>query len=436
MRYAEGLLAGAVAALLGCADNALPDSGNPGKLPNGSYGSIEADLAHYGTDGGTSGPSGDNVVPIIVDSGPSGSIIPSYNVPFISITLCAPGDPTHCLTIDHVSVDTGSIGLRIVAEALPPSFIAALGVVKDGSGDPLAECYAFAEGYTWGSVKTADLTVGGEKAMALPFQLIGDRSLPSIPAQCKTGGTAENTLADFGAKGLIGVGLYVADCGTDCEDAAQLGSGYPYYGCASATACKQVLLPRAQQIVNPVSLFASDNNGVLIDLPAISAAGAVTAAGSLVFGVGTRANNALGSATVYAAGDAASGGSIDVTFDNHKYTYGFFDSGSSDLFFADSAIKTCTGNLSSYYCPASTLSVTAQNFDGKGVGHDAAFSVANAETLFGNLPDGAAFANLGSASTGDTTIFDWGLPFFFGRRVFVAIEGRSTPGGSGPYYAF
>jgi hypothetical protein len=32
--------------------------------------------------------------------------------------------------------------------------------------------------------------------------------------------------------------------------------------------------------------------------------------------------------------------------------------------------------------------------------------------------------------------FDWGLPFFFGRTVFTAIEGMSTPGGTGPYFAF
>jgi hypothetical protein len=32
--------------------------------------------------------------------------------------------------------------------------------------------------------------------------------------------------------------------------------------------------------------------------------------------------------------------------------------------------------------------------------------------------------------------FDWGVPFFFGRNVFVAIEGSSTPGGTGPYVAY
>jgi hypothetical protein len=32
--------------------------------------------------------------------------------------------------------------------------------------------------------------------------------------------------------------------------------------------------------------------------------------------------------------------------------------------------------------------------------------------------------------------FDWGLPFFFGRNVFVAIQGQSTPGGTAPYWAY
>jgi hypothetical protein len=32
--------------------------------------------------------------------------------------------------------------------------------------------------------------------------------------------------------------------------------------------------------------------------------------------------------------------------------------------------------------------------------------------------------------------FDWGLPFYFGRAIFTAIEGKPTAGGPGPYFAF
>jgi hypothetical protein len=32
--------------------------------------------------------------------------------------------------------------------------------------------------------------------------------------------------------------------------------------------------------------------------------------------------------------------------------------------------------------------------------------------------------------------FDWGLPFFFGRKVYTAIDGQNTPGGVGPYWAY
>jgi hypothetical protein len=32
--------------------------------------------------------------------------------------------------------------------------------------------------------------------------------------------------------------------------------------------------------------------------------------------------------------------------------------------------------------------------------------------------------------------FDFGLPFFYGRNVFTAIEGKNTAGGLGPYFAY
>jgi hypothetical protein len=64
------------------------------------------------------------------------------------------------------------------------------------------------------------------------------------------------------------------------------------------------------------------------------------------------------------------------------------------------------------------------------------FSVANADTLVTSNPGFVVFGNLGATEL-TATSFDWGLPFFFGRNVYTAIEGAGTPGGpTGPYVAF
>ena len=57
------------------------------------------------------------------------------------------------------------------------------------------------------------------------------------------------------------------------------------------------------------------------------------------------------------------------------------------------------------------------------------------------VADGTTLANTGNTAFNDLTgsnpgSFDWGLGFFFGRNVFTAIEGQSTPGGPGPYFAY
>jgi hypothetical protein len=60
------------------------------------------------------------------------------------------------------------------------------------------------------------------------------------------------------------------------------------------------------------------------------------------------------------------------------------------------------------------------------------FSSAKADTLFANESD-FVYGDLGGEYSGG---LDWGLPFFFGQNVFVAIQGASTPGGTGPYWAY
>jgi hypothetical protein len=211
-----------------------------------------------------------------------------------------------------------------------------------------------------------------------------------------------------------------------------------YYECASPTAtCQTISEGAAQQVQNPVALFASDNNGVIVELPALSGAQA-SASGSLVFGIGTQSNNGLGGAKVYTAPQ----GSFTTNFNNTSYPGSFIDSGSNGYFFQDN-ITQCSGNDSGFYCPSSTENLSAINQGSNAVSGTVKFAVASADSLFSNAND-FAFDDLGGPvgppppGNGGPPLnyFDWGLPFFFGRNVYVAIDGASTPAGTGPYWAY
>jgi hypothetical protein len=170
---------------------------------------------------------------------------------------------------------------------------------------------------------------------------------------------------------------------------------------------------------------------VLVSLPSIPADGAPTVAGSLIFGIGTQANHALENARVYTTDDV---GNISTVFNGTTYSSSYLDTGSNGFFFQDSdtiGFPSCPDGNSDFSCPPTTVSLTATNIGRNGTSASVAFSVANAESLF-NTPN-AAFNDLAGPDTGD---FDWGLPFFFGRKTFIAIEGQSTAGGTGPYWAY
>jgi hypothetical protein len=48
-----------------------------------------------------------------------------------------------------------------------------------------------------------------------------------------------------------------------------------------------------------------------------------------------------------------------------------------------------------------------------------------------------AFPQLaGTLPPGNAGSFDLGLPFFYGRRVAIAVQGAMTTVGTGPYIAF
>ncbi|HWP12206.1 MAG TPA: DUF3443 domain-containing protein [Ramlibacter sp.] len=357
------------------------------------------------------GPSAPNALAITVDRGLDGAAL---NSPFVSVTVCMPGTAT-CHTVDHVLVDTGSFGLRLMASAVAPAL--SLPPVTH-TGTPVAECAHFATGFVWGSVRRADVKLGGETAASLPVQIIGDTAAPyaAVPAACSN--TGANFGADLGVNGLLGIGVF----NEDCPACASSPAPAVYFACG--TGCFATSLPLASQVANPVGAFAVNNNGVAIVLPAVPPGGAATLSGSLIFGIGTQSNNQLGSATVYATNRL---GNFTTTYKGVAYSSSFLDSGSNGIFFTDPDIAQCSG----FFCPPMPLALSAVNTSATGVSATVDFTIESIQTI----SRGVAAAHVGG-EIGLPNTFDWGLPFFYGRTVFVAISGAPTPQGLGPYWAY
>jgi len=423
-----------------------------------------------GGSGGGSTPkgvpgAGSNVLSVVVDGGPTanqagGALYP--NGLFASATICVPGSTSNCVTVDHLLVDTGSYGLRVldseVASLNLPTLTAA-------DGSTAYDCVAFADlSFLWGPVQQADVTLGGEVASSLPIQVISSNtSNPAIPASCLNGNTAgdENTQASLQANGILGIGLEPTDCFFEGGSACDPGSGVAipvpaYYGCSGAT-CTAQYVSVANQVTNPVAAFSTDNDGVIVELPSVSGS-APTVTGSVIFGVGTESNNQVAAtATVF----TTLCNTFTTAFDGQTFQIvdpgncldpanqgSFIDSGSNGLFFPDvnNFLPICpqntpVGDLSTFYCPTSLQNLSATNEDPNGTGATEVtnFSVFNAEDLFtdADTSGDAAFSMLGG--TNPTGVgFDWGLPFFYGRNVYSTIDATSVPSNlpTPPWWAY
>jgi len=418
-----------------------------------------------------SGKSYDNGLPVTVDTGPSGLTAPadpslqasySVNTLYATITVCTPGTNS-CQAIDHVQIDTQSVGLRLMSSALTAVTPTA---VKVG-GNALFECSQFADGYTWGSVGALDVRLGGQTLSSVAVNVMGDAAAGTAPTDCSTpsGGSAgagypdESNVYSFGANGILGVGNFLQDCGSYCVSTVLPGS---YYTCV-AGACTGATVPLSSQLQNPVGLLNGNNTGVVVSLPAVTSTGvgnspgANSLSGTLFFGVNTAPNNQVGTThTIY---NVNSSGELTSVFAGSTLSQSFIDSGSNAYFFNDPSINVCTDNQ--FFCPASTFSgsatITGAN---NGSTLTVPFLIDNADALFFDytgtlIPYGppvctatggcvglanvlTALPTLGGPNGSTiTNAFDWGLPFFFGRDVYVLFEpSTGTTNSTAPSIAF
>jgi Protein of unknown function (DUF3443) len=314
---------------------------------------------------------------------------------------------------------------------------ASLGLISCGGGGggggggnaapAVAECLQFLSGYTWGSVRSADITLGGKTILNRMIQVIADPAFPTAPHACSGTGPAWKTVKSLGANGIIGISTFAQDCGQGCAD--QATNGY-YYSCAGRN-CSPLAVPVANQVWNPVALFAGDNNGTIIYLPGVSSTGATQVDGTLTFGIGTQPNNAVGSATVITVDSTYGEFSSSVNGTAYPGIYGdpgsFIDSGSNGLFYGSGIFDPCH-TFQGFYCPSP--SPRAQNgvLDPGGVNLPINFTVSNPELLASTITADAELAGPGFGGV------DWGLPLFFGRTIYTAIEGKPVTGATnGPW---
>ncbi|MFO0584250.1 MAG: DUF3443 family protein [Anaeromyxobacter sp.] len=398
------LLAGALALATGC-----------GATAGGTTSTTSGGSGDSGT-GGSSGTATSGATLTVSVNGSSCSAT-YLDKPCVAVTICTPGTST-CQTIPDVLLDTGSYGLRVFSSLVG----LALPAVASGSG-ALGECVQFADGSAqWGPVVTAAVVLGDAAAVTVPIQLV-DAAWGRVPASC---GTPETSPSSAGFNGILGVGPFVEDCGATC--AASSGAGL-YWRCTSA-GCTATAAPLASQVQNPVAALPDDGNGVVVSLPAVAAGGAASASGTLGIGIGTGTGTPT-AGTVLAL-DAYGEFATELSGASYR---AFVDTGSNGLFFtppSSSPITACSASYAPWFCPSSTRAFTATVSSGAA---SAAidFQLGNFVSLWrsGN----AVFSEIGGDAFGGGT-FDWGLPFFLGRDVYVGIEGRASPLGTGPYVAF
>ncbi len=389
----------------------------------------------------TNGPiltqlTGNNVVSIDVNGAKCTHNV-YVNKPCVQVKICAIGSTTNCQIIDDILLDTGSYGLRVFKSVINSTVLAGFTQVTSAS-KPVGECVQYGDGTAqWGPVQKADVILGGEPAVTVPIHLL-DPTFGTPPTAC----SAPDTTPDAaGLNGILGVGVHVQDCGTTCSGSASNGM---YYVCNAATAnspCAGSVVPLVDQVQNPIALLPTDNNGVILQFPSMSYGGGVSLSGYMVLGIGTQSNNSPASNVV--SMNLNSSSPILVTEFSGATMYGIIDSGSNLLYFptpTTANMPDCGTNMTGLYCPFNYTSLSAVNratATGSTASRSVTFYVGNARTLYnsGNAVFLEMASSLGLIGMGST--FDWGLPFFYGRNVYVGFEGTTQSTlGAGPYWAW
>ncbi|MDY0329531.1 MAG: DUF3443 family protein [Thiomonas sp.] len=367
---------------------------------------------------------------------------PFPNRPYVTVTVC--NDQNDCQVIDHVLLDTGSTGLRL----MPGILNIALPSQKDANGNPIGECMQYGAGYFWGAQRIATVKMAGEVAANIPITVAGATDIPSAAPQgcAQLMPNAISGLAEF--KGILGIGPQKTDCGSSCE---QDTKQQMYFSCTgdSAGACVSILMPVSQQTPNPIASFSSDNNGSVLVFPGVNAP-QDKSIGSLIFGIGTQNNNQINGLQIYRSSVPNQDFPMLAASVNGAASFAFLDTGTNAYSLAQTGTVTIPGRIpylqaisgvtvcgeaGGPYCPPQPVSLQIR-LNGAN-GNPTSWQTINlADPTPAFQQNFAVIPALGFQSSISPGMTILGLPFYFGRTVATAIDGAQTSYGLGPFWAF
>jgi hypothetical protein len=388
-------------------------------------------------------PTNNVVVPVTPPSSPNlminvspnnGGVCSNINTPCVSVTICSPTNPESCQTIDNVLIDSGSIGLRIFSSELNSSLLNNL-PIESINGAPIANCVGYGDlSANWGTVALANINLGNESTIeSIPMQLIdasyadgGEQCLQYLNGPSGSGSyTLETTPVKFGFNGILGVGPIIYDNVTS------------YFTCTDSSCSKYPSISQTNSLLlaNPIAFLPeSYESGITFKFPTLGNNGATNAVGYAVFGVGTNSDNNFESGVnIYTVAIDRSCGlfiCMPTTLYGTSIQYGFLDTGSNFLYFNDGNISNNNG----FYTPNSMLTLSPENTDKNDKNIATNINIANFDNLYDNT-NNTSFNNNG-ADIGLDNFIDYGLPFFFGKTVYICFAGMTCNGVDGPYWAF
>lgn len=329
------------------------------------------------------------------------------NLPTVPVRICSSGLFERCYTLRRLLLDTGSSGLRIFSSSIPPSKIRRTGPEKKPS---LRECLPFGTSRLWGRVVRLDVMLGREPPIrSLPVQIV--ESIPEFPpsSPCDGKGRAMSDKSLSGIDGVLGV------------SPAESDGGY-YFACAGQK-CRPAFPSLQESVSNPVLHEKIDNNGIVLTFPSLPRKGARSVSGEMLLGIDTSPDNRLPPGVRFFPLER------NVFFHatlekSPRILYGRLDTGTNALVVPTLKLPRCPPPLNRLACPTKETSTSVALIEKGGNSH-----------LFSILAGNAAARLSGSRSVFDDILymppespfspFILGMPFFFGKTIYLLYPGSS-----------